>query len=287
MDCHTLGRRRSAAPRRAAFTLVELLVVIGIIALLISILLPSLSKAREQANSIKCASNMRQIGIYAQMFAAEHKGRLMRPNIIGPDEANDATSAKDIEKTTDFGLRTWGVARLDVGALWTYVKGEDARQQIILCPSDGGERTQAGGFGTGDERNFSYAWNANISCALTNPANSAHQYKTLPRNLGIKLGSVKRGAERIMLFEELAPNDTWCLLFDIPYGTTRRSDDIPSGRHGGPKFRNLERNLSPGNPEYQRWMSMGRANFVFFDGHVESLSPDDITTHPDWFHLDK
>ena len=173
--------------RTAGFTLVELLVVIGIIALLISILLPTLSKAREQANAAKCASNMRQIGIYAQMFANEHKGRLMRPNIIGPDEANDVASRKDIDRTTDFGLRGWGIARYDVGALWFYVKEEDARQQIIYCPSDGGERTQAGGFGTGDERNFSYAWNANISCALTNPANAAHQYQVLPLKFGVRL----------------------------------------------------------------------------------------------------
>jgi len=74
MNRITCSRSWKRGPRHA-FTLVELLVVIGIVALLIAILLPALNAARSQAKSVQCSSNVRQLCLAIQAYATQNRGR--------------------------------------------------------------------------------------------------------------------------------------------------------------------------------------------------------------------
>ena len=282
---------RRPSRRFAGFTLIELLVVVGIIAVLMSILIPALGRAREQAKDVQCKNNENQLYKACLIFSTGNQDRLPR----GAKVWETYTANNQIEFTSAWcmsGDAKPGQADLDHGAIWPIIgNSRQLRQAVILCPTDqtGQDQVRYNGLQYVPQRNMSYSFNAQ-----TNDATDMRRGGAQFAPPGIRIATVARPTQRIYIFEEIAPNDAWCLMYDIsPNGDLAnfnmtiggfwRGDDLPSGRHAGQKFLNGIRDQNVGSPEWWKWAKVGKGNFVFFDGHVEVLSPADLYHHPDYF----
>src|SRR5271170_617409 len=150
-------RRRDAATR--GFTLIELLVVVAIIALLIAILLPSLGKARDQANTVKCSANMRGVTAAILMYCDENSGRFP----IG--QATGVTAYPGNGWFWSARLQTLGYIK-GVNTV-NHTTGSLTNNGFLYCPK--GTLTSTGGGGTypTDPLNMGF-WQATDATLPTN-----------------------------------------------------------------------------------------------------------------------
>jgi prepilin-type N-terminal cleavage/methylation domain-containing protein/prepilin-type processing-associated H-X9-DG protein len=160
--------------RRKGFTLVELLVVIGIIALLISILLPTLGAARRAANTVACLSNVRQLGMATMLFAHEHKGYVPIASDDFWAKLNDPLRQKWAYRSSPSGpvVYDWASSLIPylggkVGQ--TFITAPEAQSKVFRCPADqwmevGNPGYQIFNNVTGGYQAISYGYNADIAC---------------------------------------------------------------------------------------------------------------------------
>jgi type II secretory pathway pseudopilin PulG len=244
--------------------LARCLVVIGIVSVLIALLFPALTSARVKADSVNCASRLRQLYAYTVMFADEHKQYLPRPTWVG----------ETVTTQPDPKFQEWscwmqdpsavaGKISFESGGLWRYVP-EGTREAVVTCPADRGEPAQH--LGKLYPRNFSYSFNGNLRAV-----------DSWGRPSRVNLAAVKGASEKILIYEEMGPCDAWGLA-------NLSTDDYPSARHGTATARVTGRQSIGADYFYG-----GRGNHCFFDGHVQQLSPSWIL-NPDhagsWGPLD-
>jgi prepilin-type N-terminal cleavage/methylation domain-containing protein/prepilin-type processing-associated H-X9-DG protein len=233
-----------AAPktnRRMAFTLIELLVVVAIIAILASMLLPSLASAKEAGRRVGCLNNMRQLGIAVTIYTDENEGRL---------------PPRTIPIAPTFYPR-WPHRLLSMMQLTQAGPGGDTNKdfKILTCPSDPSP-TSGSDAGTvmfpADGAPRSYVYNSFSDWRLKT---MGPNWKDISNTSEVSIAEseFQEPSETIVLAEKGSDRRHWHLDTESPSGDPEEMAMLDQSRHS------------------KTAKNSGGSNYVFVDGSVRYL----------------
>jgi len=218
--------------KKVAFTLIELLVVIAIIALLMAILIPVLGKARDQARTLSCRSNLRQYGMATRMYLDDYEQYFPNASNWLKSEAHNWVRKGE---TPD-------------GVFWPYVKALD----VHMCP-----KFQMMAKGTQwEDTAVSYVMNSYLGRGGTIWSNWLGSNVT-----GVKKETEVYSPSKVIVFTE---ENTWTIegYSNYPFNDTHFTV--------GNWTRQIDNYATFHNPPGGD-LDRGSASIVFVDGHVENL----------------